>query len=567
MNTSFYNGVSGVKTDQFYLDTIAENIANISTVGYKKSNAPEFSTIFSSTLADSYFSPTSNDIGLGVRKTAPTLNMNQGIFKTTDKKFDLAIGGNGWFGVQGLNNNTYYTRAGAFNVDANGDLVDANGNYLLATNGNNITPIVVSQNIMNDFGKHYSKGAITPVNVFAISDVSSIPLGSVGSQSKVNLPNFLYYPAVPTTNVKYQANLNPQINIGSTQIPLDNADISNTVVDGANKTISINGTSSNTANVLDPKKNDTVLISITDANGKIVTTNTKLDSNLNWSISNQDISTLDTNNPLNVKATLVTTQEIPNVEHFSSTIISPQGKKDILDMTYTKKIPQPSKGSVWNADLKILSFFEKYNPTKTYDPTLYQVDKNNDTVYSIIDSKTGSISFAGSGELLSSNLPTMSNGGTTLNIDVGKPNTFTGFTSSTSLRKSRSQTHDGLVSGLLNDYSVDENGNIVANFDNGKSSAIAKIPIYHFQNDEGLTKTNSTLFKESANSGKPIFFTDQKGNPILGAKINSYKLENSNVDLTIAMSELILAQKSYGASAKSITTSDQMIQNAINMKK
>ncbi|MCF6172599.1 MAG: flagellar hook-basal body complex protein [Campylobacteraceae bacterium] len=567
MNASFYNGVSGVKTDQFYLDTIAQNIANISTVGYKRSNAPEFSTVFSSMMTDSYFDPTANDSGLGVRKTAPTTNMSQGIFQSTDQKFDLAIGGDGWFGVQGQNNQTFYTRAGAFNVDANGDLVDPNGNYLLATSGNNITPTTLPQSTMEDFGKYYSKDSSTLGNAFAISDAGDISLGSVGTQAKVNLPDILYYPPVASTYVKYQANLNPQVNIKATQINLDNADILNTTVDTANNTISINGSINNTPQILNPQKDDDVLITIADVNGKKINTSSSLDSSLNWSLTNKDVSSLDTSNPLIVSAQLLTTQEIPNVEHFNSTIISPTGKKDMLDMTFTKEIPQPPQGSVWNADLKILSFFGKYDPSISYDPTQYQVDENSDKVYNIIDSKSGNVTFSANGELLTSNLPTMSNSGTPLNIDVGSPNSYSGFVSSVSLDKSRSEQHDGLVAGLLRDYGVDENGNVVADFDNGRSLAIAKVAIYHFQNDEGLSKTSNTLFRESANSGKPIFFTDKNGNPTLGAKINSYKLENSNVDLTIAMSELILAQRTYGASAKSITTSDQMLQNAINMKK
>ncbi len=394
MNTSFYNGVSGIKTDQFYLDTIAENIANISTVGYKKSNSPGFSTIFASTLSDSYFSPTSNDIGLGVRKTAPTLNMSQGIFQTTDQKFDLAIGGDGWFGVQGLNNNLYYTRAGAFNVDANGDLVDQNGNYLLAASGNNITPTTLSQNIMDTIGKSYGKNSTALGTAFSISDPGNISLGAVGSQTKVNLPDILYYPPVASTYVKYQANLNPQVNIAATQVDISNADILSTTINSSNSTISINGSVNNTTQILNPKKDDDVLIAITDINGKTVNASSSLDSSLNWSLTNKDISALDTSNPLNVSAKLLTTQEIPNVEHFSSTIISPTGTKDTLDMTYTKEIPQPPAGSTWNADLKVLSYFGTYDPAITYNPIQYQVDKNSGKVYNIVDSKTGSIAFS-----------------------------------------------------------------------------------------------------------------------------------------------------------------------------
>ena len=477
MNTSFYNGVSGVKTDQFYLDTIANNISNINTIGYKRSNAPEFSTVFSANLTNNYFDATANDIGLGVRRTAPTLNMSQGVLQNTDNTFDLAIGGNGWFGVQGPDKSIYYTRAGAFNIDANGDLVDPNGNYLLATNGNNIASTTLPQNIAKDIGKYYSGTNPQTSEPKAISEISDIPLGSTASQKKVNLPTILYYPPTPTTNISYQANLNPQV--------------------------------------------------LTDANGN----------------------------------------EIANVEHFSSGIISPTGNKDILDMTFTKRIPQPVSGSTWDGKLKILSFYEKYNPDSNYDPAVYQVDKTAEKVYKIIDSKDATVEFSSTGELINSNIPVMSNSGTPMSINVGTPNTYDGFESSVNFDKSRSEQHDGFEYGLLKNYGVDQEGRVIAEFTNGRSIPVAKIAVYHFQNDQGLEKVDSSLLRESADSGKPIFYTDANQNPMLGAKIYSQKLESSNVDLTVAMSELILAQRTYGASAKSITTSDQMIQNAINMKK
>ncbi len=477
MNTSFYNGVSGIKTDQYYLDTIANNISNISTVGYKKSNAPEFSTVFSTTLTDNYFDSTANDNGLGVRKTAATLNMTQGVLQNTDNTFDLAIGGNGWFGVQGPQNNTYYTRAGVFNIDENGDLVDPNGNYLLATSGNNVSSTSLPKNISDDIGKYYSGKVAKTTEPKAISEISEIPLGDIKSQTKVNLPTILYYPPTATTNVSYQANLNPQI--------------------------------------------------LKDANGN----------------------------------------EIANVEHFSSGIISPTGNKDILDMTYTKRIPQPVSGSTWDGVIKVLSFFEKYNPDTAYDPNLYQVDKSAEKVYTIVDSQKATVNFSSTGELLNANIPTMSNSGTPLNINVGTPNSYDGFESSANFDKSRSEQHDGFEYGLLKNYGVDEEGNIIAEFTNGRSVPLAKIALYHFQNDQGLEKVNSSLLRASVDSGKPIFYTDKNENPMLGAKLYSQKLESSNVDLTVAMSELILAQRTYGANAKSITTSDQMIQNAINMKK
>lgn len=90
--------------------------------------------------------------------------------------------------------------------------------------------------------------------------------------------------------------------------------------------------------------------------------------------------------------------------------------------------------------------------------------------------------------------------------------------------------------------------------------------MYHFQNDQGLTSVSSNLFAESSNSGEAIFYTKENGESFLGSKIYSHKLEGSNVSLATALTELIIVQKAFDASAKSITTSDELLKNAINMK-
>ncbi len=585
MNTSFYNGISGIKSHQYGIDVLADNISNINTVGYKSTQA-EFSTIFSTTLTDSYFDSTLNDKGLGSRVNATSTNMSQGIFQNSDNKFDLAIAGDGWFGIQDQNKQIFYTRDGNFGVDSAGDLVDSNGNYLLGTSGANITPVTLSQDKMQNFGLYYTSNGNSIGEAYAISDIDDIILSNVDSQTKINLPDILYYPPVATTNVSFKANLDPAIKTDATQIDINPTDI-NQSIDSINHTITINGTVSNTPEILNPKSGDVVLLTITDINGNSIRKNVELDNNLNWSISNLDISSLDTNS-ISVNAKLQTLQEIPNMEHFSSTVISPSGNKDILDMTYTKRIPQGTNGTTWDGDIKILSFYEdyiieQYDPNKTYDsnvynidngmvtkkydPTQYVVDTNTRKVYQIIDSKTAVLNFGGDGELLQSQIPTISNGGVPLNLDLGEPNSFTGFVSSINLDKARVESHDGYIEGYLKDYGMDSRGNIIAEFNNGRSVPVAKIAVYHFQNDQGLERVDNTKFKYSSNSGKPIFFTDENGINILGTNIYSGKLESSNVNLANALTELIVMQKAYDANAKSITTSDQMIQKAINMKR
>ena len=566
MNASFYNGISGIKSHQFGMDVVSNNISNISTIGFKGSTS-EFSSHFSSVLSDSYFEGTMNDIGHGSKASATQLDMSQGIFQFTDHVFDLAIGGEGWFGVQSKGNETLYTRAGAFSIDIDGNMVDANGNYLLGTAGGNITPTTLSTEIMEQFGRYYGKDSNELGQANQIASVTDITLGSVEGQTKINLPDILYFPPEATTNVSYSANLDPKIIISATQIDLNSADIVNDPVNVPNQTLTINGTVSNTPQLQNPKEGDVVLVTITDIDGKSVEARPTLDSNLNWVVTDKDVSSLNISSPLVTTAKLQTTQEIPNVEHFSSTIISPTGEKDILDMTYTKRVPQPSQGSVWDGVIQVLSFYEKYDPSKTYDTTQYKIDEPAGKVYEIIDQQNAVVEFAGSGALLSSTIPSVSNGGTPLTIDVGQPNTFTGFVSNVDLDRSRSETHDGYVSGLLKGYGMDGRGNVIAEFDNGRSTPIAKVAVYHFQNDQGLESVGSTMFKYSANSGKPIFYTNENGENILGSQIFSNRLESSNVVFATALTELIMMQKAFDASSKSITTSDQMIQNAINMKR
>ena len=100
MNTSFYNGISGIKSHQFGLDIWANNISNMSTNGFI-GKTPEFSTQFATALTDNYFDATSNDMGTGSKASAASIDTHrQGSFLPTDRVFDLALDGKGWFGVQ-----------------------------------------------------------------------------------------------------------------------------------------------------------------------------------------------------------------------------------------------------------------------------------------------------------------------------------------------------------------------------------------------------------------------------------------------------------------------------------
>ncbi len=125
---------TGMNAQQTNLEVIANNIANINTTGFKRARA-EFSDLLYQVdrlqgvpnRANASLVPEGVSIGLGV-KTAAVRNLHiQGSLISTGNKFDMALTGNGWFQIDGADGQTLYTRAGAFNTNATGQLVTIDG--------------------------------------------------------------------------------------------------------------------------------------------------------------------------------------------------------------------------------------------------------------------------------------------------------------------------------------------------------------------------------------------------------------------------------------------------------
>ncbi len=134
MLRSMFAAVTGLRAHQAYMDVVGNNIANVNTTGYKSSSVL-FEDLLSQTLtgagAPSAVQGGTNpaQIGLGVQLTGVSINFAQGATQLTGRSTDFAIQGDGFFVVNG-GNGTSYTRNGSFSLDANGNLVDANGNYV-----------------------------------------------------------------------------------------------------------------------------------------------------------------------------------------------------------------------------------------------------------------------------------------------------------------------------------------------------------------------------------------------------------------------------------------------------
>jgi flagellar hook protein FlgE len=134
MLRSLYSGVSGLKSMQTDLDVVANNIANVNTPGFKSSRAM-FQDMVSQTLSDATAPSNASgginakQIGLGTQIGSIDTITTNGAPKSTGRSLDLYINGGGYFAVQGTGTTpqTYYTRVGAFERDASGNLVSTSG--------------------------------------------------------------------------------------------------------------------------------------------------------------------------------------------------------------------------------------------------------------------------------------------------------------------------------------------------------------------------------------------------------------------------------------------------------
>jgi flagellar hook protein FlgE len=429
-------------SNQVGLDVISDNLTNISTTAFKGTTT-EFSDLFSKVMSSGN-TPTSNDIGYGSKIQATTTNMTQGSLMPSDRYTDLALEGNGWFGVV-ANNKTSYTRDGSFSFDTSQKVTgDVNSSITRLVTGDGMYVTGTMQtNISYDPAFNYTGSTTNGASgAYVISKpTSDVPLTSVSSQTPLDLPTLLAYPVEPTTKLQFMGNL------------------------GTDNTIrSINGSAINAKN--------------------------------------------ETNR---------------------------------VNLTFTKSATQPAIGTAW-------------------DIVATATSKDGTIVY---DTQKGQATFDATGAISNFTIPSLNNNGSPVSVDLGSG--FGGVISAQGIAISGASQGNGYPGGTLTKYGIDTNGVIVADFTNGRQSAVGRIAVYHFRNDPGLDRNGGTYYTQSSNSGKPLFWKDSNGNAITGASVRSGHLEASNVRTEVGLTDMIVTQRAYQANAKTITTVDDMIQKALQM--
>ncbi len=159
---------------------------------------------------------------------------------------------------------------------------------------------------------------------------------------------------------------------------------------------------------------------------------------------------------------------------------------------------------------------------------------------------------------------TPSYGGAPISVGLGTIGSSDGVTqfAGTSYNP-RSIDQNGVAAGNFSSITIQSNGNVVANYDNGQTRTLAQVPVVTFADPDALQRQNGQAFTATVNSGSAQAQT-QNGNGAGSLVVGS--TEGSNVDIAAELSKLIVAQQAYSANAKMITAANQLLQTTIDMK-
>ena len=153
----------------------------------------------------------------------------------------------------------------------------------------------------------------------------------------------------------------------------------------------------------------------------------------------------------------------------------------------------------------------------------------------------------------------LANGAQNLSIDMD----FDAMTQFGSGFGVNSLSQDGYASGQLSGYNISADGIILGRYTNGQAQKLGQIALSNFTNPQGLTPTGDSMWVETADSG--IALTGAPATASLGV-LQSAAKEDSNVDLTAELVNMITAQRIYQANAQSIKTQDAVMQTLVNMR-
>ncbi len=511
---SFSTPLSGLNANSQELSVIANNLANLNTVGFK-TEVTNFQDLFYQQIGTNGAGDPVQ-VGVGTEISSTSGDFTQGSIEATGVPTDIAIQGNGFLTTV-KNGLQEFTRAGSLSVATNGSVETSDGGLLQ--------------------GYEAVNGVINPNQT----------LGTI------SVPAGLTSPPHATTAVELTLNLDSGTQIAPTPASQQSGTgISTATVlrtgsvlgftDGTNAfsyTTVANDTLANVVSAINANPNFTANL----AGNSLVITAT---SGTSVTLSTNTLTDAATG----TQAEAFVPSNTSTVGTFSTTVAvnDALGASHILTYTFTK-----TAANTWNYSISI--------------PAADVGAAGNPVVL-----KSGTLTFNGAGQLVTPSADVT--GITATGLADGANNlTFAwnlfgangaGLLTQVAAASATSATlQDGYPSGTLSSYTIDNTGTIQGSFTNGQTIPIAQIALATFSNQQGLVRNGQNEFLPSLSSGAAnIGAPDAAGR----GTITGGSLEQSNADIATEFSKLILAERGYEANAKAITTFDQVTQDAINLK-
>ena len=554
MSSALSAGVTGLQAHQKMLDIAGNNLANVNTTAFKSSRIT-FSEMLSETIKKAS-QPTSTaggtnpqQMGSGVGVSGITPNMAQGSIVTTGNPLDLALEGEGYF-VLKSGSQDVYTRAGAFAVDANSNLVDPATGYVVQRIG--------STGEAEGFQIAGNSDIRVPYDVaMPASATSSIRLaGNLSADGVLDTPqtNILSSNIALTTTTG-------EVAIGTTTFgELASGTFSSAAIavtgykhDGTALTpasISIANTGLTTVNDFLTSLNTALVgtnavASLT--NGKIVITDTASGysrSDVKLAFSNS--GTAEVEMPAYFEVATVGGDEIKNV---NITVYDSQGGAHAL----SGALVRTDTANTW--DMILTSITGEISDIELANRRISGLE---------FDASTGAfMGLSGSGvpqfEVAFGYDPLTPQ---TISVNMGTVGRMDGLTQFAGSSTAVARDQDGYSAGRLSTVSINNEGILIGAFSNGIKKNIATVQVALFQNTSGLEAVGNGYYAPSANSGEAVATQAMNGG---AGSVHGGALEKSNADVASEFVTLIQAQNGYQANARTIKVANDILSELTNL--
>lgn len=519
--SSIYTGATGMLAHGDRMQVIGNNLANVSTIGFKKSDVL-FSDLISQEMPNGQIDMA--QVGKGVR-VAETMRYHlQGSFEDGDYATDVGVSGNGFFGVATDDGTMFYTRAGNFRFNNQGELVNPNGFHVqgypidretgeVQTSSGNI--VLPYEDVTVD-GETMRLVQSQPQATTAVSTIISLDSKPTG---QANDPDNPFFSLADTwnglsSNASFAADYSTAINVYDDQgnsheltVHLDRvppSDLSNANPGQTHWEFIITS---------DPAEDARAGLADTSAAGLLA------------------MGTLTFNDGVLVNETMFeyaggASQDVKDLGNWSLAGFG-SGGVPAFDMTFAGGSNASPGTQEISWDFGISS---QNNAWVGGSQNASGVSMYPDNLASLGDPYRDALST------------------TDYNI------------SSATLDSSQ----NGYGQGYLVNLSVDSDGFLVGNFSNGQVENLAQMNLYRFNSEFGLRQNGSNLYSATDHSGQAL---ESVANENGCGSILGDTLESSNVDMAEEFAKMILTQRGFQSNSKVVTTSDSLLNTTISLKR